>query len=197
VTRHPGVTGEPSPTLATRERWRGRTITLLGERVRLPNGREVELDVVRHPGAVAIVPVDAEGHVILVRQYRHTVGGWLLEVPAGTLSRGEDPATGARRELEEEAGVRAGTLRELGSILVSPGFCDERIWLYLATDLDAGEQRLEEDEVLALERLPLAEAERRALAGDLVDAKSTCALLRAASLLRSFGDTIRNPGAAE
>lgn len=179
-----GVDGEPAPTLARQRRWQGRTITLDSERVVLPNGREVELDVVRHPGATAIVPLDAEGSVILVRQYRHTVGGWLLEVPAGTLSPGEEPASGASRELEEETGLRAGTLRELGSILVSPGFCDERIWLFLATDLVAAEQRLEEDEVLALERLPLAEAERRAIAGEIVDAKSTCAILRAAALVR-------------
>lgn len=184
VKGRPGVAGEPAPTLASAERWQGRTITVLSERVALPNGNHVELDVVRHPGAAAIVPLDADGMVILVRQYRHAAGGWLLEVPAGTLSPGEDPAAGARRELEEETGVRAGSLRELGSILVSPGFCDERIWLFLATDLVASEQRLEEDEVLALERLPLAEAERRALAGELVDAKSTCAILRAAAMVR-------------
>ena len=184
------MSGSPSDapaggrTLERHERWQGRTITVLSVRVALPNGNEVELDVVHHPGAAAVVPLDADGMVLLVRQYRHTVRDWLLEVPAGKLSPGEDPSACARRELEEEAGVRAATWRELGSILVSPGFCDERIWLFLATDLSPGEQRLEADEVLALERLPLAEAERRALAGELVDAKSTCAILRAAALLR-------------
>jgi ADP-ribose pyrophosphatase len=176
--------GGQGRTLESRERFRGRTVTVLSERVLLPNGHEVELDVVRHPGAAAVVPLDAEGRVLMVRQYRHTVGGWLLEIPAGKLAAGEDPATGAGRELEEEAGVRAATLRELGSILVSPGFCDERIWLYLATDLEAVPQRLEDDEVLSLERLPLAEAVHRAESGEIVDAKSTCALLRAAALLR-------------
>jgi len=139
---------------------------------------------VRHPGAAAVVPLDADGSLLMVRQYRHTVGGWLLEVPAGKLSPGEDPAACAHRELEEEAGVRAATLRELGSIFVSPGFCDERIWLFLATGLAASEQRLEADEVLSVERVPLAEAERRALDGELVDAKSTVAILRAAAVLR-------------
>jgi ADP-ribose pyrophosphatase len=175
-------------TLERHQRWQGRTITVLTERVALPNGNEVELDVVHHPGAAAVVALDADGMVLLVRQYRHTVRDWLLEVPAGKLAPGEEPSACARRELEEEAGVRAATWRELGSILVSPGFCDERIWLFLATDLGDGEQRLEADEVLALERLPLAEAERRALAGELVDAKSTCAILRAAALLRTNPD---------
>lgn len=170
-------------TLDRRLHYEGRTITVLSERVELPNGHEVELDVVRHPGAAAVVPVDADGTVLMVRQYRHTVGDWLLEVPAGKLAPGEEPASCAHRELEEEAGVRAGTLRELGSIYVSPGFCDERIWLFLATDLTASAQRLEDDEVLAVERVPLAEAERRAIAGELVDAKSTVAIIRAAALL--------------
>ncbi|HEV8631511.1 MAG TPA: NUDIX hydrolase [Thermoanaerobaculia bacterium] len=179
------IVAEDGQTLDSRERFRGRTITVLSERVRLPNGHEIELDVVRHPGAAAVVPLDADGNVLMVRQYRHTVGGWLLEIPAGKLAAGEDAATGARRELEEEAGVRAAELRELGSILVSPGFCDERIWLYLATGLASVPQRLEDDEVLSLERVPLAEAVRRAEAGEIVDAKSTCALLRAAALLRT------------
>jgi ADP-ribose pyrophosphatase len=171
-------------TLESRVRYEGRTVSVRSERVTLPNGHEVELDVVRHPGAAAVVPLDADGSLLMVRQYRHTVGGWLLEVPAGKLSPGEEPAACAHRELEEEAGVRATILRELGSIFVSPGFCDERIWLFLATDLVPSEQRLEADEVLAVERVPLAEAERRAFDGELVDAKSTVAILRAAALLR-------------
>jgi len=171
-------------TLASEVQWQGRTIRVLAERVRIPNGNEVTLDVVRHPGASAVVPVDADGTVLMVRQYRHTVGDWLLEVPPGKLSPGEDPAACAHRELEEEAGVRAATLRELGSIYVSPGFCDERIWLFLATELSAGQQALEADEALSLERVPLAEAERRAMSGEILDAKSTCAILRAAALLR-------------
>ena len=175
---------ERGRTLESRVRYEGRTVEVRSERVALPNGQEVELDVVHHPGAAAVVPLDVDGSLLMVRQYRHAVGGWLLEVPAGKLAPGEDPAACAHRELEEEAGMRAATLRELGSIFVSPGFCDERIWLFLATDLTATEQRLEADEVLAVERVPLAEAERRALDGELVDAKSTVAILRAAAALR-------------
>ena len=180
ATRHE----ERGHTLDSRVRYEGRTVSVRSERVALPNGHAVERDVVRHPGAAAVVALDADGSLLMVRQYRHTVGGWLLEVPAGKLSPGEDPAACAHRELEEEAGVRAAELRELGSIFVSPGFCDERIWLFLASDLTASQQRLEADEVLAVERVPLAEAERRALDGELVDAKSTVAILRAAALLR-------------
>jgi ADP-ribose pyrophosphatase len=172
-------------TLASQTLARGRTVTLSRERVLLPNGNETELDVVRHPGAAAVVPLLADGTVLMVRQYRHTVGDWLLEVPAGKLDAGESPESCAHRELEEEAGVRAGELVPLGWIWMTPGFCDERIWLFLARQLSDGAQRLEVDEALAVERLPLAEAERRALAGELWDAKSVCALLRAAHHCRS------------
>jgi ADP-ribose pyrophosphatase len=178
------VTEQRAKILESHAVWKGRTVEVLTERVELPNGHEVTLDVVHHPGATAVVPVDGDGSVLMVRQYRHTIGGWLLEVPAGKLSPGEEPTVCAHRELAEETGVRAASLHPLGSILVSPGFCDERIWLFLATGLTAGEQRLEEDEVLSVERVPLAEAERRALAGEIEDAKSTCAILRAAAWLR-------------
>lgn len=179
------TTRERGRTLESQTHWKGKTVTLLTERVALPNGNEATLEIVRHPGATAVVPLDADGSVLMVRVYRHSVGDWLLEVPAGKLSPGEEPGACVRRELAEETGVRAEVLHELGSILVSPGFCDERIWLYLATGLTMGEQRLEEDESLSVERLPLAEAERRALAGEIEDAKSTCAILRAAALVRT------------
>jgi ADP-ribose pyrophosphatase len=174
-------------TLASRTLWAGPTLRLQVDRVRLPNGEEAELEVVRHPGAAAVLPLAGDGTVLLVRQYRHTVGEWLLEVPAGKLAAGEEPEACARRELEEEAGVRAELLRPLGAVVMTPGFCDERIWLFLATGLSAGVQRLERDEVLRVEPLPLAEAERRALAGEIHDAKSVCAILRGAALARSAG----------
>jgi ADP-ribose pyrophosphatase len=170
-------------TLSTRPVHRGRIVDLSVESVRLPNGRTVELEIVRHRGAAAVVPVDRDRQVWMVRQYRHAVGGLLLEVPAGKLDGGESPETCARREVEEEVGRRAGRLEPLGSIWTTPGFTDERIWLYLAIDLEAGAQSLEHDECLTVERLPLEEAVRLAEEGGIEDAKSVCALFRAARRL--------------
>lgn len=174
-------------TLETRTVWAGPTLHVQVDRVRLPNGETSELEVVHHPGATAVLPLRDDGTVLLVRQYRHTVGDWLLEVPAGKLSPGEEPDACARRELEEETGVRAASLRPLGAIWMTPGFCDERIWLFLATGLSEGRQRLERDEVLRVEPMPLAEAERLALEGGIDDAKSICAILRAARAIATGG----------
>jgi len=164
----------------------GRIVKLSLDEVRLPNGNTVTLEVIRHPGASAVVPVDASGNVILVRQYRHATGSWLLEVPAGTFDApGELPEDCARREVEEETGHRAGRLVPLGWIWTTPGFTDEKIWLYLALDLTPTRSALEADEVLTVETLPFAEAVRRAVSGEIVDAKSVCALVRAAAFSTS------------
>ena len=144
---------------------------------------ECALEILRHPGAAAVVPVMENGDTLLVRQYRHATDGWLLEVPAGKRDPGESPTACAHRELVEEVGVRAGTLRPLGSIWTSPGFTDERIWLYVATDLIPDQQALDPDEVLAVERMPLATAVAQAAAAEIPDGKTVVALLRAAHLL--------------
>jgi len=158
----------------------GRVVKLAVERVQLPNGNVTELEVIRHPGAAAAVPVDESGQVWLVRQYRHATGEWLLEVPAGKLDHpGEDPERCAAREVTEEVGQRPGTLVPLGFIYTTPGFTDEKIWLYLATELEPAGQDLQHDEVLTVERIPFDEAVRRAVSGEIRDAKSVCALLRA------------------
>lgn len=166
--------------LSSRQIYHGRTVKLDVERVRLPNGREMDFELIHHPGAAAIVPLMDDGTVLLIRQYRWATGGWLLEVPAGTLDPGESPETCARRETEEETGYRPAHLEPLGWIWTSPGFVDEKIWLYLATGLEISQQGLDEDEVISLERLPLAEAAEKALRGEIHDGKSVCALLRAA-----------------
>jgi ADP-ribose diphosphatase len=174
-----------SKVLERRDLFSGRVFDLREELVELPNGHRSRLQLIRHPGAAAIVPLDGAGQVLLVRQYRHASGSWLLEVPAGTLDAGEPPLECARRELAEEAGVAAGRFVELGRIWTTPGFTDEKIWLYLATDLAPADQRLDDDETLTVERLPLAEAVARAERGEIDDAKSVCALLRAAAWLRA------------
>ena len=161
----------------------GRIVKLSLEEVRLPNGNTVTLEVIKHPGAAAVVPVDDEGNVVLVRQYRHATGGWLLEIPAGKLDHpGESPEDCALREVEEETGYRAGRLRSLGWIWTTPGFTDEKIWLYLASELTPVPSNLQPDEALSVEKLPMDEAVRRAASGEIVDGKSVCALLRAAAL---------------
>lgn len=172
---------EKGTRLARRCVHRGTVVELYVDRVRLPGGAECELELVEHPGAAAVVPIDELGRVVLVRQYRYATGGWILEVPAGKLDPGESAETCARREVEEEVGLRAERLEPLGFIWTTPGFTDERIWLFRATGLTAAAQTLQHDEVLQVERLPFEEACRMALAGEIPDAKSVCALLRARS----------------
>ena len=150
------------------------------ERARLPDGREVALDIVRHPGAAAVVPFVAEDEVLLIRQYRHAAGGMILEVPAGKLDAGEPPERCAVRELAEEAGLRARRLERLATIWTTPGFTDERIHLFAAFDLEPGQARPEADEFIEPVRMPLAEALARVWSGEIADAKSALALLHAA-----------------
>lgn len=178
--RSPRESGE---RLGTREIYRGRTFNVDVDRVRLPNGREMDLELVHHRGAAAVVPVLEDGTVLLVRQYRYATGGWLLEIPAGKLDGGESPEACAAREAEEEVGYRPGKLEPLGWIWTTPGFADEKIWLYLATGLQLATQGLEDDEVLSIEKMPLAEAVEKAFRGEIHDSKSAIALMRASRTL--------------
>ena len=157
------------------------------ERVILPNGNAVELDIVRHPGAAAVVPFVSPSEVLLIRQYRHAAGGTIFEVPAGKLDPGESPRACAARELEEEAGCRAGRLVELGWIWTTPGFTDERIYLFAAFDLAPVPHRHDADEVIETVRLGLDEALGLVWRGELNDAKSALALLHAARHLGRMG----------
>lgn len=154
----------------------GRVVTLNLDTVRLPNGRTVELEVVRHPGAAAVVPMKDTGTVILIRQYRYVVGGYIYEIPAGKLQPREDPRDCAARELEEEIGYRAGTLELLTSIFTAPGFADEVIHIYKATGLTPGRQQLDHDEVLEVVEMPLAEALARIRDGTIRDGKTIVGL---------------------
>jgi ADP-ribose pyrophosphatase len=158
---------------------RGRSIVVKIERAELPGGRVVDLDVVRHPGAAAIVPFEDDDHVLLIRQYRHAVGGTIWEVPAGKLD-GEAPERCAARELEEEVGRRAGRLVRLASILTTPGFTDEVIHLFAAFDLEPVPQRLEADEVIEVVPTPFDRALAMVWSGEVRDGKSSLALLHAA-----------------
>jgi ADP-ribose pyrophosphatase len=142
-------------------------------------------EIVRHPGSAVIIPVFEDETVALVRQYRHPAVRYLLEAPAGTLEPGERPELGAARELEEELGYVAGKLEKLAEFFVSPGFCEEKMWLYLATDLTATKQNLDEDEVIEIVRIPFSEALEMISAGEIEDAKTIIGLMLAASRLGS------------
>jgi ADP-ribose pyrophosphatase len=159
--------------------YEGRSISVWVEDAELPNGRLVPLDIVRHPGASAVVPFESDRDVLLIRQFRHAAGGTIWEVPAGKLD-GDAPALCAARELEEEAGRRAGRLVPLTTIWTTPGFTDERIHLFAAFDLEEIPHRREEDEVIEVVRMSLEDALALVWSGELADAKSALALLHAA-----------------
>lgn len=159
---------------------RGAQFELITEPVDLPNGRRVDLDLVRHPGAAAVVPFLEEDRVLLIRQYRFATGGEILEIPAGKLDPGEQPEACAARELLEETGYRAGRLEKLGAIWTSPGMTDEVIHLYSAFDLELAEQQLDPDEIIELVPMALGEALDQVHRSAVVDAKSALALLLAA-----------------
>lgn len=159
-----------------RDVYRGRVVHLRLEDVELPNRERVTLEIVRHPGAAAIVAVDEDEQVVLIRQFRHAVGGFIWEIPAGVLEADEPPLDCARRELEEETGLRAADWVHLGSVFTAPGFCDERIQLFLARGLSPCQQRLERDEVLTVSRHSLTGSLQMIAAGEICDAKSVAGL---------------------
>ena len=148
--------------------------------VELPNGKPAQREVARHVGASAVVPVDAEGNVWLVKQFRAPVDRVLLEIPAGKLDfKEEDRLLAAKRELREETGLTAGSWTHLTDIVTTPGFSDERISLYLARDLSAGESHPDDDEFLNVVRMPLTELVDMIRRGEVPDAKTVCAVMLA------------------
>ena len=160
--------------------YEGAILTLEKWKVRLPDGREAAREIVLHKGAAAIVPVDQNGQVTLVRQHRVALDQMLWEIPAGKLDyTGEDPLSCARRELEEETGLRAKSWQLLNQVITTPGFCTEQIAIYLATDLSQHEVHRDQDEFLQLTRMQLDEAVARVLAGEMTDAKTCLGLLMA------------------
>jgi len=177
---HSGVEVDPrARCLQSKRAYEGRLLKIDVDRVALSNGQEATLESIRHPGAAAALPfVDAES-VLLIRQYRHAMGGFILEVPAGKLDPGELPDACALREVEEEVGYRAGRLVDLGAIFTTPGFTDEVIWLYEAHDLSETFLAREADEVIENVRMTLREAVQATLDGRIRDAKSVAAILRA------------------
>jgi ADP-ribose pyrophosphatase len=171
---------KPAPELLeSKEVFHGRIFDVTVDTVR-EGDKTYQREVVHHPGSAVIIPVFEDGSVALVRQYRHPAVRYLLEAPAGTLNRGERPEEGAARELEEELGLVAGKLDRLSEFFVSPGFCEEKMWLYLATEMIETKQQLEDDEVLDVVRLPFSQALEMITDGEIEDAKTIIGLMLAA-----------------
>jgi ADP-ribose pyrophosphatase len=159
--------------------YQGRAFSIRKDHVQLPDGRTAQLDIVEHIGSAIIIPVDDQGRVYFVRQYRHAAGMELLELPAGTLEPDEDPMVCAQREVREETGMAAGQIKEIGGFYLAPGYSTEFMRVYLATELTHNPLEADVDEFLSVEIMPVAEAIRKAERGEFPDAKTLAALLLA------------------
>lgn len=166
--------------LSTECIYSGKIITLRKDKALLPNGRTASREVVDHPGGVCVLPIDSDGTVTFVRQFRYPYSEELLEIPAGKRDRAdEDPLECGKRELKEEAGAVAEKYTFLGKLYPSPGYCGEIIYMYAATGLSYGEQCPDEDEFLNVEKYPLERAVEMVLSGEITDAKTQTAILKA------------------
>ena len=170
--------------LNTTTAYRGRAFNVRVDEMEVRPGLTARLDIIEHTGAVTMLPLDGEGQLWFIRQYRHSAGEVILELPAGTLEPGEDPARGAARELQEEIGMKAGRLEHLAGFWLAPGYSTEFMHLYLATHLTPSALAQDEDEMIAVEKLKPAQALALAAHGELRDSKSLVALYLAA---RRFG----------
>ncbi len=164
-------------TLSSKLVYDGQITRLRVDRVRMPSGRESTREVIEHTDCVAIVAVDADNNVLLVRQFRYPVGKELLEVPAGGIDAGEGPAEAVGREMQEETGYRPEKVERLGGFYSAPGFCTEYLHLYLARDLTPSRLYAEDTEIIQLERVPIDEIPELITSGRIEDAKSIAGLL--------------------
>jgi ADP-ribose pyrophosphatase len=163
--------------------YRGKVVDLSVSRFRSLAKGEVVLEVVHHNGGAAAIPLFEDGTIALVRQWRYPMGRYSLEIAAGRIEPGDTPEQTAARELEEELGLRASNFRKLAEFNVAPGYCEERIYVYLATGLEQSVQNLDDDEEIESRRLPFAEALELVSRGDIDDAKSIVGLLTAAPII--------------
>jgi ADP-ribose pyrophosphatase len=169
--------------LKTETLLQGRAFKIRRDTLKTPDGRETKFDIVEHGGSVVIVPVDSDGNLLFVRQYRHAASMDMLELPAGTRDGDEPFADCAAREIREETGMEAGKLIQVGSFYLAPGYSTEYMGVFLATDLKHNPLEADDDEFLSVEKIPVQEALKMAERGDMPDAKSLAALLMARSYL--------------
>ena len=170
-------------TLQSEPAYQGKAFRVRRDQVRLPDGQLTRLDIVEHIGAVTILPLDADGRIWFVRQYRHAAAQELLELPAGTLEPGEPPEACARREIREETGLAAGELHKLGEFFLAPGYSTEYMHVFLATDLRPDPLPGDQDEFLSVEALPVGKVFEMIARGEIQDAKTLAALLLARAWL--------------
>jgi ADP-ribose pyrophosphatase len=173
-------------TISRSDIYAGRVFTIHVDEVKLPDGTPATREVVEHNGGVAVLALDDSDHVLMVRQYRYGADRVMLELPAGKLEKGEDPAACGLRELREETGMSAGEYSLLAKMYPTPAYCSECISIYLAEDLTPGEQHLDEGEFLSVERIPLSRAVEMCLSGEITDAKTLTGLLKYAYLRQGF-----------
>lgn len=155
----------------------GRAFKIRRDHLKTPDGRDTKFDIIEHGGSVIIIPLDADGNLLFVRQYRHAAGTDLLELPAGTRDGNEPFEECAAREIREETGMEAGELKKVGEFYLAPGYSTEFMVVYLATDLKHNPLEADDDEFLSVEKVPVVEAIQRAERGEIPDAKSLAALL--------------------
>jgi ADP-ribose pyrophosphatase len=173
-------------TVQSTPTYRGTAFNVRRDRIRLPNGHLTEVDIVDHPSAVTMLPIDEGGRVWFVRQYRHAAGTHILELPAGTLHSGESTEACAGRELREEIGMAAGELLKLGEFFLAPGYSTEYMHVYLATGLRPDPLQGDEDEFLAVETIPLAEIDALVRSGAILDGKTLATIYLAMPHLMAF-----------
>ncbi len=173
-------------TISSVKTYQGKVFDVRLDQIRLPNGRLTELDIVEHPGAVTLLPVDDQGRLWFVRQYRHAARGELLELPAGSLNEDETPEVCALREVREEIGMSAGRLEWIGEFYMVPGYSTEYMYVYLATDLQPDPLQADEDEFLSIEIIPIDQVFQLAAAGQIMDSKTLAALYLARPYLESM-----------
>ena len=164
--------------------YKGELFSFVREDITLPNGARTEMAVVRHPGSTGIVPLLDDEKVVMVKQYRHSVGDYLLEIPAGTMEPGESPLNCARRELEEETGLMAREFVELSQVYIIPAYSDEKIHVYLARGFTASEQNLDQDEIIQAVEYPLKEVLQMISQGLITDALTILSIQQAHMYIR-------------
>jgi len=170
---------------STEEIFSGKVLHVIRDMVALPDGRPAERELIRHIGAVCVIPVTEDGSVVVERQFRYAINQVITEIPAGKLDyKGEDHLSAAKRELREETGMTADFWQELGLFYPAPAYSDEAIMMYLARGLHKGEQDLDDDEFLSVTSVPLSELVKQTLAGEIPDAKTQIAILKAAAILK-------------